>query len=226
MSSARLGVSSSAMPPLTMPEHRDAARIDDPLDAGFLRRQHQFAGALDIDPEHRRRIGHPQPVIGRDMKQVAAAGDRFRQRVRVVERALGDLDRQTLRDCAGRCAAAPAPAPSARSDQSPRHRRADKPGRPGNQTQTRWKRHDPPDIKPPDISELWHFGKTVPLRTFSLWRGSSQARHPASLTAARQILRLERGGVGDSAGVGFAASRAAERNRARCQTATVCISCC
>ena len=116
-------------------EHRDAAGIDDALDPGRLRRQHQLAGALDIDPEHRRRVRHPQPVIGGDVKHIAAARHRRRQRGEIVERALGDLDLQPFEVAPVAVRPRQHPHLLAAAQQRPRHRRADKPGRAGHQAQ-------------------------------------------------------------------------------------------
>ena len=121
-------------------EGRDAAGVDDALDPGCQRRQHQFAGALDIGAEHRRRVGHPDPVIGRDVEHIAAARRPRRQRCGVLQRALGDLDVQT-------CEVAPVavrpgqhPHRLAAAQQRARHRRSDKPGRSGHEAQPRGKR--------------------------------------------------------------------------------------
>ena len=94
MSSRRHGVASSADAAGNKTEGRDAAGIDDAFDPGGERRKHQLARAVDIGAEHRRRIGHPKPVIGGDVKQIPAPGDGGVERRRVLERALGDVDVQ------------------------------------------------------------------------------------------------------------------------------------
>ena len=58
---------------------RDAARIDDPLDASFQRRSQQVPGSLDIGAKHWCGIADPDPVIGRYVVHVLAPGDGARQ---------------------------------------------------------------------------------------------------------------------------------------------------
>ena len=53
----------------------DAGSINDPLDAGGEGGPHEMAGTIHVGAEHGRRIAHPQPVIGSDVKQRAATGD-------------------------------------------------------------------------------------------------------------------------------------------------------
>src|ERR1051326_2649025 len=128
-------------PALDDAERRDAARIDDAFDAGGERRQHQLARSPDIGTEHRFRIGHPEPVIGCHMKQIPAARDSRDERSPVLERALRDFDRQTLQITP--IAARPRQYAHRMSglEQDPRDRRADKAGRSGHETKTRWERH-------------------------------------------------------------------------------------
>ncbi len=54
-------------------ERRDAAGIDDALDPGRGCGPHQAARAVDIGAIERRRIAHPEAVVGRDVEQPAAA---------------------------------------------------------------------------------------------------------------------------------------------------------
>ena len=78
------------------PQRGDAAGVDDPLDPGGEGGKHQRPRAFDIDAEHRRGVGHPQPVIGRDVKQIAAAHHRRGERSALFERAFDDLDGEPL----------------------------------------------------------------------------------------------------------------------------------
>ena len=114
-------------------ERRDAAGVDDALDAGLGGGEQQRAGAVDVGAVHRRRARHPQPIVGGDVEQRAAARDRAGEARRVVEVAHGRLERQVRRQPAG------APRPdqrahrSPRGDQRPRDRRADEAARAGDQ---------------------------------------------------------------------------------------------
>ncbi len=119
----------------------DAAGMDDALDAGGQRRAHQFARALDIGAEHGGRVGNPQPVIGGDVEQVPAAGDGAGERGRILHRALGDFYRQAGEVAAVAARAGQHPHATAAVQQCPRHRRADEPGRPGDEAQARRERH-------------------------------------------------------------------------------------
>ena len=103
MSSARLGGLLVGDAARHDAQGRDAAGVDDALDPGVERGQHQIPRAVDIGAEHRPGVGHPQPVIGRDVEQVAATRDRRGERVGVFERAFRDLDLEILRGCGDRC---------------------------------------------------------------------------------------------------------------------------
>ena len=122
-------------------QSRDAARIDNPLNTGRERRQHQLARAPDISAEHRSGIRYPQPVIGRDMKQIPAPRDRGGERSRIFERTLYDFDREPLEiaPIAARPRQYAHRMPGL--EQDARHRRADKPGGSGDEAETRRKRH-------------------------------------------------------------------------------------
>ena len=105
---------SSAMPPCTMPERRDAAGIDDALDPGARAPPASARGC----PRHWRGTSPPgrAPTAGNRRRRETDSGSRrprAASEARVLERALGDLDRQARRGCGGRCSAAPAPAPAA-----------------------------------------------------------------------------------------------------------------
>ena len=54
-------------------QRRDGGGIDHPLDTGFERGAHGGPGALEIVALDLARVARPQPVIGRDMEQVARA---------------------------------------------------------------------------------------------------------------------------------------------------------
>ena len=56
-------------------ERRNAAGVDDAFDTGRECCAHQRPRAVDIGAEHRRRVAHPEAVVGGDMKEAAAAGD-------------------------------------------------------------------------------------------------------------------------------------------------------
>ena len=78
------------------PEHRDARRIDEPLDAcrrGGLEHVH---GPFDVRAVHRQRIRDPEPIVGRDVEHRVAAARRGAQRLAVGQVALGELDVETL----------------------------------------------------------------------------------------------------------------------------------
>ena len=63
-------------------ERGHRTRVDDALDAGFQRLLHHDARAVDVGAVDLARIARPQPVIGRDMDQMADAAQRARNRNR------------------------------------------------------------------------------------------------------------------------------------------------
>ena len=118
-------------------ESGDAARIDHPFDTGIECRSHQDAGPLDIRAEHRRGIGHPEAIIGGNVEQIPATGDGARERLRVVQRALGDFDGKIGEVAPIALRAGQDANVMARLQQRARHGRTDEPGRSGDEAQAR-----------------------------------------------------------------------------------------
>ena len=108
----------------------DAARVDDALDAGGVRRLHRVACPLDIGGDDLLRVSRPEPIIGGDMEEIAHALHRRGHRRGIAHVADGDLDaaRQVrararsgarARAPSRRAPAAPRPPPSRRSPRRP-----------------------------------------------------------------------------------------------------------
>ena len=73
-------------------QRRHAAGVDHALDAGVERGVHDGARARDVVLDDLARIGRPQPIIRRDMKQVPHARHGRRERRRIAQIAGGVLD--------------------------------------------------------------------------------------------------------------------------------------
>ena len=69
-------------------QSRDAAGVDDALDAGAQRLLHDEARSLDIVAADLFRVSRPKPIIGRGVKEKADAFQRRRQRGAIAEVAL------------------------------------------------------------------------------------------------------------------------------------------
>ena len=123
---------------LRPPQRGDRTAMHDALHARRLRRAHHRQRALDVGPQHRVRIGHPEPIVGRDVEHVAAAGGGARQRGGVGQVAQRQLGIHIRRGFGGRWWAAPAgagdarapPAPAPPRTQRSRSRRSAMSGRP------------------------------------------------------------------------------------------------
>ncbi len=65
--------------------------MDDAFGAGLRRGAHHRHGAVDVGPQHRVRVGHPEPVVGGDVNHIPASGGRAAQRVGIGQVAGHDL---------------------------------------------------------------------------------------------------------------------------------------
>jgi hypothetical protein len=114
-------------------ERGDAAGVHDALDPRCERRPHDCLRALDIDAHHVLRVRDPEPVIGRDMKEMAATGDGAAERIGIRQVPLDGRDRQP---CEVLPVGAAADQDSHRvpaRQESARHRRSDEPAGAGHQ---------------------------------------------------------------------------------------------
>ena len=74
------GVSSSAgVPSPVRPRAATLLQCTIALHPGRRGGAHQRRGAVDVGAQHRRGVRHPDPVVGGDMHDIAAAGDRARR---------------------------------------------------------------------------------------------------------------------------------------------------
>ena len=115
------------------PQRRDRTAVHDALHPRRLGRTHHRQRALDIGAQHRLGIGHPEPVVRRDVEHIAAAGGGARQR-----RGIGEVAQRQFRIDAGQVAPVAGrpdqqaqPMPARR--QHPRDRGTDEAGRTGQQ---------------------------------------------------------------------------------------------
>ena len=126
-------VSSAGVPSCVQPQRGDRAAMHDALHPGRLRRAHHRQRAVDIGAQHGVGIGHPEPIVGRDVEHVAAAGGGARQRGgvgQVAQRQFG-IEAGQVAPVAGGPHQQAQPVPARR--QHPRHRGADEAGRAGQQ---------------------------------------------------------------------------------------------
>ena len=126
-------VSSAGVPSCRHPQRRDRTAVHDALHPRRLGRTHHRQRALDIGAQHRLGIGHPEPVVRRDVEHVAAAGGRARQRGGIGEVAQRQfrIDAGQVAPVAGRPDQQAQPMPTRR--QHPRDRGTDEAGRTGQQ---------------------------------------------------------------------------------------------
>ena len=106
----------------------NAARMDDALGAGSQRFQHEVAGAVDIGAQDGRRIARPEPVVGRDMEEVARAAHGGAERRPIGQIADNDLAAEVGEVVARAVGTDERPHLQPTSDKRPRHRRAEKAG--------------------------------------------------------------------------------------------------
>src|SRR5207245_6776791 len=110
-----------------------AARVDDPRHLGATGGLDDIPCPLDVGAVEELRVGRPEPIVGRDMKERIAPIERPIERGAVGEIAARDLDGKLTEvspvgPCTHQRAHLPAPRP-----QGPRHRRADEARRAGDE---------------------------------------------------------------------------------------------
>ena len=69
--------------------------MDDTLGASVRCDADHRQRAVDVGSQHRLRVRHPDPVVGRDVNNVSATGGRATQRIGLGEVAVHDLSLQT-----------------------------------------------------------------------------------------------------------------------------------
>ena len=126
-------VSSAGVPSSVTAERGDRTAMHDALHPRRLGRTHHRQRAVDVGAQHRLRVGHPEPVVRRDVEHVAAAGDGARQRRRIGQVAQRQfrIDARQVAPVAG--GADQQAQPMAARRQHPRDRRTDEAGRSGQQ---------------------------------------------------------------------------------------------
>ena len=102
----------------------DRTAVHDALDPRCLRRTHHRDRAVDIGAQHRPGIGHPEPVIGRDVEHVAAAVDGRAPARRHRSGRPRPARRPARPGCAGRWSGGPAGAAGGREPPAPARRRS------------------------------------------------------------------------------------------------------
>ena len=105
-------------------ERRNARGVDDPLDAGIARGGHHDPRAIDVGAHDLVRVGRPQAVVGRDMKDIARALHGGGNGLGVAHVPFDDLELQPVEVHAGAARAHERAHAIARADQRPRHGRA------------------------------------------------------------------------------------------------------
>ncbi len=129
---------------LAQRQGRDAAGVDDALDAGARRRLHSIARSLDIGGDDLVGIARPQPIVGGDMEEIAHALHRRVHRGGIAH--IADSDFDAARQVRARTGRADEHAHrSALRQQRRRHRRADKTRSAGHQhavSRAEFDRHD------------------------------------------------------------------------------------
>ena len=109
-------------------EGGNAAGIDDAFNTGFGGSHQHVAGAVNIDPEHGRRIAGPQPIVGGHMKEAAAIFGGPFQRSDIGQVAFGNIDSETPQIGVVAAGADQHPNVVTVVEQAANHRRTNKPG--------------------------------------------------------------------------------------------------